>query len=76
MTNTKKLKACMLMCDITQDQLAEKLNVSRATINYKINNVRQFYSKEVKLIQEVLNLSDLERDEIFFADNVDKMATK
>lgn len=75
MTDTKKLKAMLVLKDYTLEKLAEALGITIATLSYKINNLRQFKTTEVQAIKEILNLTPEERDLIFFADDVDYKST-
>ena len=67
MTNTKEFKIAMLRAGYTNESLAPAIGMSKATLSYKINNLREFTVSEIKKIQETLRLSDEERDLIFFA---------
>ena len=63
MTNTLKLRALILEKGYTQEQLAELLNVTSATLNYKINNRREFKASEIQALTRILDIQDV--DEIF-----------
>ena len=69
MTNKKELKIIMLRLEITIKELAKAIGVSPTTLSYKINNKREFTSREIKLIQKALNLTNEQRDMIFFCNN-------
>lgn len=56
--------------DLTTEKLAEILEISVATLYRKINGTSDFYRNEILLIQITLKLSDDERDELFFAENL------
>ena len=71
MTNTKKFKAALVERGFTLSELAGDIGVSTATLSYKLNNKRPFLTTEIKAIQHVLNLSNKERDEIFFGECVE-----
>lgn len=75
MTNTHELKVIMYDRKITIKKLAEIIGVSTTTLSYKINNDREFTSSEIVSIQKALNLSNEQRNMIFFADNVDLKST-
>ncbi len=66
MTNTFKLKGCIVANRLTLEQLSKLMSLSQTTLSYKINNKREFKSSEIKKLQDILNLSDNERDDIFF----------
>lgn len=66
-TNTKKLKACLLEKGFTQSEIADKLRISYQSFNYKLNNVTEFKASEIKQLCEILNISN--KDAYFFCDN-------
>lgn len=68
MTDTALLKFHLNKLDITQTELAEKLNISFAALNYKINNKRGFSTDEIYNITKILGLSLEEKDQIFFCE--------
>lgn len=70
MTDTKKLKSMMTLRGYTIEKLANAIGLTTATMSYKINNLRQFKTAEVQAIKKILDLTSEERDEIFFAENV------
>lgn len=69
MTNTLKLKALMVEKGFTQEQLAKKLGISEQSLNYKINNKREFKASEIQALTKSLDVQDV--DSIFFARDVD-----
>ena len=71
MTDTLKFKSVLVAKGYTIQTLSNKVGMSKATLSYKFNNHRQFVTSEIKAIQTVLGLSQAERDEIFFAENVE-----
>lgn len=72
MTNTLKLKAAIVGSGLNQEQVAENLEMTIATLNYKINNKSEFRASEIKKLSEVLNLTNEEVNTIFFADWIEK----
>lgn len=72
MTDTKRFKAALALRGYTMEKLANELGITLATLSYKVNNIRQFQIREIQAIKRILELSVEERDEIFFAENVDK----
>lgn len=72
MTNTTLLKSVMVLRGFTIKSLARVVGMSTSSMSYKINNHRDFSISEVAAIKEAMNLSASERDEIFFATNLDK----
>ena len=69
MTDSKKLKAKIVENGLTQEELAEKLNISPTSLNNKINNKFPFNSDEMFRISDILKIK--EPREIFFASNSD-----
>lgn len=67
MTNTLKLKAVILEKGFTQEQIAEMLEMTVATFNYKVNNKSEFKASEIKILSEILQLTPEEVRAIFFA---------
>lgn len=48
--------------------VAEQLKITPYTLQLKINNEREFKTSEVKILCEILNITELaEREQIFFA---------
>ena len=75
MTNSNELRAAMTRKGMTQEQVAEALGVTTATLNYKINNKREFKTSEVKALVDLLEIKKEDIDKIFFANNVDSEST-
>ncbi len=73
LTNTNLLKGNITAAGYTQEQFAKILGISTQSLNYKLNNVREFKVSEITRICEVLNITN--KDEYFFVRNVDKKAT-
>jgi len=71
MTNTLKLKAAMVARGLTQADLARLLNLSEQTMNYKINNRREFKASEIQMLISVLQIPSDQVDGIFFVPDVD-----
>lgn len=72
MTDTNKLKAAIALKGMTAGDLADKIGMSRQSISYKMNNIREFRVKEIIAISDALNLTLEEKEAIFFADKVDE----
>lgn len=58
-----KLKGIMAEHHITQEKLAMELEVSKTTLNFKINGISDFTITEAKIISKLLNKP---MDEIFY----------
>ena len=77
MTNTALLKKKIQERGIKIGFLVKKLNTSYSWLNQKIENKRDFKAWEIVAMCEALEITDLEeRDQIFFARNVEKSSTK
>ena len=67
MTDTLELKTFLFRKQITLEKLSDLIGLSTTTLSYKINNKIEFKSSEIKAMQEILGLTNDERDKIFFA---------
>lgn len=74
MINTALLKGSITAAGYTQEQFAKVLGISAQSLNYKLNNIREFKVSEIMKMCDVLNI--INKDEYFFVQNVDKSATK
>ena len=72
MTDTLEIKKIIRMKGFTLDTLSKKIGISRTSLSYKINNIVEFNAQEIKHIQKILELSNEQRDHIFFAEAVEK----
>ena len=70
MTNTNLLKGAIKANGMTQSDVAKSIGISTASMNYKINNRRQFTVSEISQLVELLGIKN--KDEYFFADFVAK----
>lgn len=73
MTDSNKLKAKIIEKGYTQEIVANKLGISMASLNYKINNKRPFNSNEMFLLCDILDIKNPKQ--YFFTENVDEAAT-
>lgn len=64
--NHSKLLGKIRECGYTQERLAEAINITKATLNAKLNNQFYFTAKEIYAICEVLNIPVAEIGEYFF----------
>lgn len=53
----KKIKSLMMLYDMTQSDLAERLNLSYRSTNLKLNGKRQFTHNELISLSELFNCS-------------------
>lgn len=74
MVNSILLKARMVEKGYTQDELAKKIGISPQSLNYKINNIREFKVSEIYRICKILGIKN--KDSYFFVSDVAKMTTK
>jgi predicted transcriptional regulator len=71
MVNLPKLKGKMVECDVSQDQMAKELDVSRSTLIRKMaGGGLGFTVGDVKRIIEILSLTKDEVVAIFFTESV------
>lgn len=71
MTDSNMLNAAIDESGITITAIAKKLGITREGFYKKLNNKTEFKASEVKTMQNILNLSNKKRDEIFFAEKVE-----
>jgi transcriptional regulator with XRE-family HTH domain len=64
MTNTKVLKCLIALSGYNITELAQKLNMSRATLSRKINGRSEFNSTEIMSLCDLIGVED--KDPIFF----------
>lgn len=67
MTNGKLLKEIARAKQITLQELADALGLTRQGLSKKIENRSEFRVSEVSKISDLLELSEQQRREIFFA---------
>lgn len=71
MTDTKKLKAILILKGLTLSDLSKAIGISKQSLSMKINNVRDFKAKEIKAISDYLELDSEQTNGIFFKHDVD-----
>ncbi len=71
MTNTNMLEIALIKSKITKKELASSLGISIQTLYNKLNNEAEFKASEITKATEILNLNRTEREEIFFAKDVE-----
>lgn len=67
MTNTILLRKMIDKSGYKLRFIASKLGITYQGFLRKINNETEFKASEIQGLKELLNLTDKERDEIFFA---------
>ena len=71
MTDTIKLEYFLKKRKITKKSYADELGISIQGLYNKLNNSTEFKQAEIVTTCKLLNLSNAERDSIFFAKKVD-----
>lgn len=66
MTDTVRLRACIENKGLKLKYVAKVLGLSRYALSMKIENDSEFKVSEVDALSELLGLSLVEKDEIFF----------
>lgn len=74
MTNTNLLKGAIKSKGLTQGETAKKIGISAASLNYKINNRRQFTASEISKLVNLLAI--VNKDDYFFANDIAKTETQ
>ena len=72
MTNTDALEIALIKSKVTKKELAKKLGISLQTLYNKMGNSVEFKASEIFKTSKILNLSDSEKEDIFFAQVVDQ----
>ncbi len=76
MTNTLKLRALLVENNLTNEDIAKKLGISKQSFSMKINNKREFKASEINKLSALLNLSNsCDIITIFFANRVELNST-
>lgn len=68
MFNEKLFYATLILKNVTIDDFAKVINVSKTTLYRKINGKSDFYRKEIEKSRAIF--SKKEADDIFFAEEV------
>lgn len=71
MTNTDLLKEILSDSGYKLAYVANKLGITYQGFLNKINNESEFKASEIQTLKELLNLTNKERDKIFFTKKVD-----
>lgn len=62
-----KLKGKFKECKFTYADIAKILSVSITTVSSKMNGETRFYAEEIRILSNVLNLTDEEKIDIFLS---------
>lgn len=65
MINTVELNVAIMRRGLTKKKVAEILEISESSLQYKINNKREFKVSEIVKLQNMLGLSVTETNDIF-----------
>lgn len=76
MTNTIEFEVAVLRSRKSRDVIAKAIGLSKTSMSYKANNIREWTAGEILRFKNYLGLSDADVFTIFFADNVDCKSTK
>lgn len=68
MTNTAMFKGLLAENEMTQEDMAKELDIALYTFNEKLNNKRDFNSRELQRIKAKFDLSNERFMSIFFPD--------
>jgi len=68
MYNKQKLKAELVLRDMSMADFAQKLNMNKSTLNRKINGKSEWSLSEIQSIKSIIG--DEQTYEIFFGDKV------
>lgn len=75
MTNTTLLRQKIDESGYKLQFLAEKCGLTYYGLMKKVNNETEFKASEIKVLKELLKLTNEEANKIFFAQKVDKLST-
>lgn len=74
--NCELLKKIIEKKNVSRTALAEELHITRQGLYNKLEGSNEFVGSEIKKLSTVLELSDEEKNAIFFADFVDEDANR
>ncbi len=75
MTDSEALNKVIENSGLKLTFIARALKLSREGFYKKLNNQTEFKASEIVKMQEILNLSNEQRDKIFFANQVELKST-
>jgi hypothetical protein len=76
MTDTLELDIAIKRASLNRGQVAKYLGLTMTTLFNKMHNKVEFKASEIAKIKALLNLSNDQRDRIFFNFDVDDESTK
>lgn len=74
--NDELLREKIASCNLSKSFIAESLGLTRQGLYNKLSGIREFKGSEIKKLSLLLELSNSEREAIFFKDFVDDNANK
>lgn len=75
MTDVLELQLSIKRANITKREIAKLLDISEAALYNKLRNDAEFKASEIEKMKNILNLTDEERNKIFFGTDVDNLST-
>lgn len=66
MTDTEMLQAIILKSGYKRSRIAQRMGITRAALNNKINNKSEFKQSEIEALCNILGIKNRERNAIFF----------
>lgn len=75
MTNTAMLKDKIASSGLKSKKIAEIMGITAVSLSKKTHNVTEFKASEIESLSQILRLSVKDKNEIFFAHNVDFKST-
>ena len=66
MTDTEALEEMMIRSNASISFIYEKIGITNKAFSMKMHNISEFLASEIVSVKQILNLSNLERDRIFF----------
>lgn len=76
LTDILELELAITRASITKREIAKQLNISETALYNKLRNAAEFKASEIEKLKNILNLSESERNKIFFGVRVDEKSTK
>ena len=67
MTNSRKFRDAVNRAGLKYNYLAKQLDITPFGLQKKIDNMSEFKASEIHKLSKLLNLTDGERNQIFFA---------
>lgn len=67
MTDSKQLRQVIEDSGYKYSFIASKMGISSYSLQRKIENDNEFKASEIKVLSELLKISDCQRNQIFFA---------